>query len=817
MRSHNELERQPVVEVHRRAASVSERSNERPGRSRSLTVAAPLVLIVTAMVISSHHTSAQERKKAEPAKAADIFADDARDEKNPDESKIAPGGSAKAPAVTDRDAISFTQENATAQMNELEVRMFRLSEALASLEPENASRLRLALKFSREEVILGQMKETEKLLKEAQLAKAETEVRELLAKLEHLRRVLLAEDLDFQMKLARLRQMRETMTQLERIISEEKRELAWSRQAIDNQGEVTQLRSRKGDLEALVRDQKTAIDDMAAANQQDSDSARKEARRPVRDREDAIRQRAAKLAADPRIAGLRPEHLKQAGLHLDDAIASLSTSDGDAAIAAERRALASFQQALDGLSTRLTGKEKDVALSEFQRFEHDQNRNRGASDSLASASARLGDSGVNLQKDLIRASGSMRAAEGDLARTAAKPAADDQFEALKHLSKSHDELARSLESLLIQLRAELQGRIHVDLIDMHEAQKEIRETTEAQAPRVAQKSRAAEILVAGLARKEAELADTTEELTTLAEETQFGIALPTALRVLGREMRTVQGWLAESDASPRTVKLEKRIEQDLLSLMEAMRGLPPTSPPSPGSPLPSERRARERELNRLIAELKMIRLLQTRLNDDTVEVDQGRPRTENPAPALKREIEALKVSQVEIRDSFQRVGAPLEAGQAAGESTEGESSENASQGPVSKITRKMTGVADDLSQMKTGEPVQAKEKAIISDLDELLAQMEKERQGAQNGNKESNPSRPATASAIRGGPGGIGDLVAPGGSHKDWAKLSGHERDRILQSMTEGFPPEYRLVLERYYRRLAEEKAAPAGGESPKK
>ena len=52
------------------------------------------------------------------------------------------------------------------------------------------------------------MKETQKLPKEAQLSKAETEVREMLAKLEHLRNVLLAEDLDFQMKLARLRQMR---------------------------------------------------------------------------------------------------------------------------------------------------------------------------------------------------------------------------------------------------------------------------------------------------------------------------------------------------------------------------------------------------------------------------------------------------------------------------------------------------------------------------------------------------------------------------------------------------------------------------------
>ena len=66
---------------------------------------------------------------------------------------------------------------------------------------------------------------------------------------------------------------------------------------------------------------------------------------------------------------------------------------------------------------------------------------------------------------------------------------------------------------------------------------------------------------------------------------------------------------------------------------------------------------------------------------------------------------------------------------------------------------------------------------------------------------------------IRSGTGGIGDLVEPGESSKDWAKLSGRERDRILQSMSEGFPPEYRLVLERYYRRLAEEKAAPAVGD----
>ena len=66
---------------------------------------------------------------------------------------------AKKETVSDRDTIGFSQQNAASQMNELEDRMFRLSEALRGLEPENASRLRLALKFSREEQILEQMRE----------------------------------------------------------------------------------------------------------------------------------------------------------------------------------------------------------------------------------------------------------------------------------------------------------------------------------------------------------------------------------------------------------------------------------------------------------------------------------------------------------------------------------------------------------------------------------------------------------------------------------------------------------------------------------
>jgi hypothetical protein len=136
-------------------------------------------------------------------------------------------------------------------------------------------------------------------------------------------------------------------------------------------------------------------------------------------------------------------------------------------------------------------------------------------------------------------------------------------------------------------------------------------------------------------------------------------------------------------------------------------------------------------------------------------------------------------------------------------------------GPLSMaaISQKMTGVTDELAKKETGPPVQKQQQVIVRDLDELIAALEKESE--RRGNRASNnPRRPAQDSMIKEGPGGIGDLVDPRESEKDWAKLSGKERDRIIQSMSEGFPPEYRTVLERYYRRLAEEKTVRNSGEA---
>jgi hypothetical protein len=134
------------------------------------------------------------------------------------------------------------------------------------------------------------------------------------------------------------------------------------------------------------------------------------------------------------------------------------------------------------------------------------------------------------------------------------------------------------------------------------------------------------------------------------------------------------------------------------------------------------------------------------------------------------------------------------------------------------ISTKMGGVVGDLAKTVTGPPVQEQQKTIVRDLDELIASLEQECENCRGGMKRNNPRDGMRDSMISRGTGGVGSLVDPNQSEKDWAKLSSRERDRILQSMSEGFPPEYRQVLERYYRRLADEKtAAPAADQAQAK
>ncbi|MBI3468021.1 MAG: hypothetical protein HY000_33865, partial [Planctomycetes bacterium] len=187
------------------------------------------------------------KKKSESAKPA---AESAKPPAAADEAK---------PPIGDGDRLSFDQSKVAAEMNELEDRMFRLADALKSVEPENSSRLMIALKNAREELILHQMKETQDLLRKLELGQALTEEKQLLAKLQRLHDLLLSMDLDFQMRLERLRLLRELLRQLDKAIQEEDREHKLSRDTAGAEKELARWRERQVTLEELIKRQQANV------------------------------------------------------------------------------------------------------------------------------------------------------------------------------------------------------------------------------------------------------------------------------------------------------------------------------------------------------------------------------------------------------------------------------------------------------------------------------------------------------------------------------------------------------------------------------
>ena len=137
-------------------------------------------------------------------------------------------------------------------------------------------------------------------------------------------------------------------------------------------------------------------------------------------------------------------------------------------------------------------------------------------------------------------------------------------------------------------------------------------------------------------------------------------------------------------------------------------------------------------------------------------------------------------------------------------------------GPLTEVAGKMALVVQDLVNVSTGEPTQEKQKKIVSQLDLLIEQLEKECAACRGGGRASaNPNRGLTDSVVAEGPGGSGDLHDPREHGKRWGQLPAHQRDRILQSLTEGFPPHYQRILERYYRRIASGESSSGDEDSP--
>jgi hypothetical protein len=176
---------------------------------------------------------------------------------------------------------------------------------------------------------------------------------------------------------------------------------------------------------------------------------------------------------------------------------------------------------------------------------------------------------------------------------------------------------------------------------------------------------------------------------------------------------------------------------------------------------------------------------------------------------------------------------PADAAQAEGEMTE-QNAASSDEEPLARIGQQMRTVEKQLEGQQAAGNTQQLQGQILSDLAVLIKKLEQQCQSQNSsdskpsksqsqqaqrdsvkqlkpgsGNPSSQPSnKPAKESSDRLSKNDTQkpDLDAIKGMLKDaWGQLPPHAREQMLQSPPEQFLPKYELLIEKYYKRLAEE------------
>jgi hypothetical protein len=439
---------------------------------------------------------------------------------------------APKPGATPAEQAQFLQKNAEAQMQELQARMFRLSELIKDTEPGDASRLLLAVRKAREELIIEQMKEVLELIDHRELAKAAEGEKQIITKLEELKKLLLAAENDLILQLERLRKIESALQKLDAAIKEQKR-------------------------------QEGQTGEMAKQQQQ----------------------------------------------------------------------------------------QKPVEPSKFNAAKQEQQKNRAATEAINQLMKALGSSGAKAGAALGGASQSMSGAEGSLGGSKAGEAQPKQNDATKKLEQARKELERERAKLLAEIETQVKAQVLENLKQMLDRQRLIRESTERLGERLMSADRVAQQKARQLATAEQHVINISGQTVALIEQTQFSVALPPALRSIDRRCEVVKAELSAGRGDAPNVEAQKQIEKDIEALIDTMKEFAPR-----GTPGQSNCKGCNCSKNKLLAELRVLRLLQTRVNEETKDAD-GRRAAVLASADLPQEVRD-KIGNV--RDNQEQVHAATE-------------------------------------------------------------------------------------------------------------------------------------------------------------
>jgi cytochrome c556 len=290
----------------------------------------------------------------------------------------------------------------------------------------------------------------------------------------------------------------------------------------------------------------------------------------------------------------------------------------------------------------------------------EQQQTRHTTETVAQAVKDIGPGPAKAGDVLSSAVQSMSMAEGNLGGGKPGDASSQQSQAVDQMQKARDQLEAERQKIIQELERQVRKQVVLNLMEMLDRQKAVREATEGMVGTMGGEPSGSTVGRAKqLATSETSIITIGDQTLALIEETKFSIALPPALRAVDAECATIVGSLQDNQIGEPLVVREKQVEQDLSDLIDTFKQLA-------SAKMGNGQCNCKGDKNKLLAELRVIRMMQVRVNAQTTEADADRGGQvggqADLSPDLQAKIAAARDGQGQVRDATEAIHKEL-AGQ----------------------------------------------------------------------------------------------------------------------------------------------------------
>jgi hypothetical protein len=295
----------------------------------------------------------------------------------------------------------------------------------------------------------------------------------------------------------------------------------------------------------------------------------------------------------------------------------------------------------------------------LENLKQDQQQNRKATDNIAQTVKSLGGAAATAGATLGSASQSMSMAEGALGSGKPSDAQLQQNQAVASMQEARKQLNEERDKVMAAVEKLVRKQIVLNLTEMLERQKSVRAGTELAVQHATSNSGslapAEQTKVRRLGETETSIVRIADQTIELIEQTHFSVALPPALKRVQQKMAVIAATLDDSRADAPLIQSEIQVERDLQDLLDTFKELA-ASKVTPGQC------NCKGDHNKLEAELKVVRMMQLRVNEDTLAVDGQRATIAvaadlpaNVNPMLRDKILTVRDGQSEVKDALEKI------------------------------------------------------------------------------------------------------------------------------------------------------------------